>query len=76
MEVMLFNVAGDIFLRPPDEQDSDTQILDFSSEDHRTMYKQFSVISKSYLKKQDRVFIIDGEYLHLDYIEKKKSAVS
>jgi hypothetical protein len=82
VEVFKTNIAGDIFLRPPEEEDKITDIiLDLASEDYRRMYKQFPVSVKQLMGKQDRVLTIDGEYLHLDsgdtqkIIKKGKTAV-
>lgn len=40
MEVtIILTVAGDIFLRPPDEESTEHEKYTFESEDFRTMYK-------------------------------------
>ncbi|KAI8900471.1 stress-activated map kinase interacting protein 1-domain-containing protein [Globomyces pollinis-pini] len=75
--------AGDIFLRPPDEEETkEDEKFVFTSEDYRTMYKQYSLTSKQLMGKQERTLTIDGEYINLDSTEGKtvfnrgKSAVS
>lgn len=74
--------AGDIFLRPQDELDAKEDKFDFSSEDFRTMFKQYNVVSNKLMGRQERVLTVDGEYIHLDGAESKgffdrgKSAVS
>lgn len=83
VEVFNINLAGDIFLRPPDEEDKIIDIaLDLASEDYRRMYKQFPVSTKQLMGKQERILTIDGEYIHLNsgdtqkIIKKGKTAVT
>ncbi|KAJ3314382.1 hypothetical protein HDV04_000344 [Boothiomyces sp. JEL0838] len=75
--------AGDIFLRPPDEEESkEEEKLVFTSEDYRTMYKQYPIVVKNLMSRQERTFTIDGEYINLDsteaktFFERGKHAVS
>ncbi|KAJ3323790.1 hypothetical protein HDV06_001160 [Boothiomyces sp. JEL0866] len=75
--------AGDIFLRPPDEEETkEEEKLVFTSEDYRTMYKQYPIVVKNLMSRQERTFTIDGEYINLDsteaktFFERGKSAVS
>ncbi|KAK5673100.1 Component of a membrane-bound complex containing the Tor2p kinase [Batrachochytrium dendrobatidis] len=59
--------AGDIFLRPPDEpmdEDADDRLF-LTTEDLRSVYKQYSVIYKHLMGRHERNLTIDGEYIHL-----------
>ncbi|KAH6594252.1 hypothetical protein BASA50_006724 [Batrachochytrium salamandrivorans] len=59
--------AGDIFLRPPDEpigEDADDKLF-LTTEDLRSVYKQYYVIYKHLMGRHERNLTIDGEYIHL-----------
>ncbi|TPX34094.1 hypothetical protein SeMB42_g07389 [Synchytrium endobioticum] len=58
--------AGDIFLRPPDEiatGDDEPHVL--ISDEYTSMYKQYTVLHKHFMGKQERTLTIDGEYIHV-----------
>jgi hypothetical protein len=61
---MIINVAGDIFLRPPDETESAEEIdLQLNAEDYRKMFKV--IVIKAAI--QCHVETVDGEartYFH------------
>ena len=57
--------AGDIFLRPPDEETPTTDNNMELTEDFRSIYKQYKVVYKHLMGKHDRILILDGEHIHL-----------
>ncbi|KAI8925474.1 stress-activated map kinase interacting protein 1-domain-containing protein [Entophlyctis helioformis] len=67
--------AGDVFLRPPDEEDlsksEKTDEKPFMTEDFRSVYKQYPVVYKHLMGRHDRNLTIDGEYIHLVAAETK-----
>ncbi|TPX31118.1 hypothetical protein SmJEL517_g05450 [Synchytrium microbalum] len=58
--------AGDIFLRPPDEVNTgDNQPQFMISDEYTSMYKQYTVMHKHFMGRQERTLTIDGEYIHV-----------
>lgn len=62
--------AGDIFLRPPDETETDTselQVPAYISDEATSIYKKYIVIKKAtmIMGKQERVFAIDGDFIYI-----------
>ncbi|KAJ3045733.1 hypothetical protein HDV00_007859 [Rhizophlyctis rosea] len=64
--------AGDIFLRPPDEQMSQSEQPHFNTPDgFSNMYRQYAVTHKQLMGRHERLLTIDGDYVHVMASENK-----
>lgn len=59
--------AGDIFLRPDDETGESGAELGviIEPDEYTSMYKQYQVNQKTFMRLQNRQLTIDGDYIHL-----------
>lgn len=61
-------LAGDVFLRPPEEKIGGVaEPTYFSSDEYTSAYKKYNVVRKlpMIMGRQERVFAIDGEYIYI-----------
>jgi hypothetical protein len=63
-------VAGDVFLRPPEEIDQESEddvVPAYFSEEYTSVYKKYMVSRKmsSFMGRQERVLAIDGDYIYI-----------
>ncbi|KAJ3054992.1 hypothetical protein HK097_000138 [Rhizophlyctis rosea] len=64
--------AGDIFLRPPDEQMAPSEQPQFSQPGgYSNMYRQYAVTHKQLMGRHERLLTIDGDYVHVMAAENK-----